>query len=106
MGRKLKALKKDLKKWNKEEFGNLAFRKKCLLSDLLGLDAREDLSGLSLKDQTRRTQIKGEIAHLASLEEISWRQKSRFLFVKEGDNNTRFFHRDANSHKELIIFRV
>ena len=36
-----------LKKWNKEEFGDLAFRKKCLLSELLGLDAREDLSGLS-----------------------------------------------------------
>ena len=52
--RKLKALKKDLKKWNKEEFEDLAFRKKCLLSELLGLDAREDLSSLSLEDQTRR----------------------------------------------------
>ena len=47
LARKLKALKEDLKKWNKEEFGDLAFRKKCLLSELLGLDAREDLSGLS-----------------------------------------------------------
>ena len=44
---KLKALKEDLKKWNKEEFGDLAIRKKCLLSELLGLDAKEDLSGLS-----------------------------------------------------------
>ena len=47
LARKLKALKEDLKKWNKEEFRDLAFRKKCLLSELLGLDAREDLSGLS-----------------------------------------------------------
>ena len=47
MACKLKALKEDLKKWNKEEFGDLAFRKKCLLSELLGLDAREDVSGLS-----------------------------------------------------------
>ena len=27
LARKLKALKEDLKKWNKEEFGDLAFRK-------------------------------------------------------------------------------
>ena len=77
----------------------MAFRKKCLLSELLGVDAREDLSGLSQEDQSHHIQIKGEIANLASLEEISWRQKSQILFVKEGDNNTRFFHRVANSHR-------
>ena len=72
---KLKALKDDLKKWNKGEFGDLAFRKKCLLSELLGLDAREDLLGLLQEEQTHRIQIKGDIAHLASLEEISWETK-------------------------------
>ena len=71
MGRKLKALKEDLKKWNKEEFGNLAFRKKCLLSDLLGLDVREDLSGLSHEDQIVILRLK-ERLHILPL----WR---RFL---------------------------
>ena len=66
LARKLKALKDDLKKWNKEEFGDLAFSKKSLLSELLGLDAREDLLGLSHEDQICHTQIKGDIAHLAS----------------------------------------
>lgn len=105
LAHKLKALKEDLKKWNMEEFRDLAFRKKCLLSELLGLDGREDLSGLSQEDQSHRIQIKGEIANLASLEEISWRQKSRILFVKEGDNNTHFFHRVANSHKRTNHIR-
>uniref|UniRef100_A0A7N2L7I8 ARM repeat superfamily protein n=1 Tax=Quercus lobata TaxID=97700 RepID=A0A7N2L7I8_QUELO len=88
-----------------EEFGDLAFRKKSLLSELLGLDAREDLWGLSHEEQTRHTHIKGDIAHLASLKEISWRQKSRVLFVKEGDNNTHFFHRIANSHRRTNHIR-
>ena len=72
----------------------------------MSLDAREDLSDLSQDDQSHRIHIKGEIAHLASLEEISWRQKSQILFVK-GDNNTRFFHRVANSHRRINhIWRI
>ena len=97
---KLKALKKDLKCWNKLVFGDVHFRKKkCLLSKLLDLDMREGMQVLSTADKARKIEIKAEIEFLASLEEISWRQKSRALFLKKGDNNTRFFHRLANSHR-------
>ena len=99
LAQKLKALKADLKKWNREEFGDLAFRKKNLLTELMDLDAREELLGLSNKDQLLHIQLKGDIEQLASLEEISWRQKSQALYVKEGENNTRFFHRLTNSHR-------
>ena len=77
----------------------MAFRKKNLLTELMGLDAREELVGLSNEEQICRLQLKGDIEQLASPEETSWRQKSRVLFMKEGDNNTRFFHRLANSHR-------
>ena len=33
------------------------------------------------------------------MEETSWRQKSREIWVKEGDRNIGFFHRMVNSHK-------
>ena len=67
-------------------FGDLAFRKKNLLTELMGLDVREESVGLLNEDQNRSIQLKGDIEHLASLEEISWRQKSFALYVKEGDN--------------------
>ena len=44
--------------------------------------------------------------HLLSLEEISWRQKSRILCIKEGDNNTKFFHKMANSHRRYNHLRT
>ena len=77
----------------------MAFRKKSLLSELLGLDAISEVWDLSNEEQSPRIQIRGDIEYLASLEEIFWRQKSRVLFVKEGNNNTHFFHKLANSHR-------
>ena len=35
----------------------------------------------------------------ALLEEVSWRQTSREIWLKEGDKNIGFFHRMANSRK-------
>ena len=57
LAKKLRVLKVDLKKWNKEEFDDLAFRKKNLLTELMGLDAREELLRLSNGEQFHRIQL-------------------------------------------------
>jgi len=47
----------------------------------------------------RKTNMIRELEKMLLFEEVNWRQKSRALWLKEGDNNTKFFHRVANSHR-------
>ena len=63
------------------------------------LDAKEGEYGLSEMDIGERAVLRSQIQNLLSLEEVSWRQKSRMLCIKEGDKNTKFFHKVANSRR-------
>ncbi len=96
---KLKALKENLKQWNKETFGDVRLQRLRRMDEILELDVKEGCRGLSSEEHILREELKSEVVRLAHLEETSWRQKSRALWLKEGDNNTRFFHRTANSNR-------
>jgi hypothetical protein len=62
-----------------------------LLADLSQLDEKEELGGLSFAEHDSRKAVLLELDRLAHLEETSWRQKSRVVWLKEGDNNPNFF---------------
>ncbi len=99
LARKLKALKEDLKQWNYHEFGNVSTKMKQLSCELEVLDCKERQGGLSSMERDLRGSLLLELDRLAHLEETSWCQKSRVRWLKEGDNNTKFFHKIANSNR-------
>ena len=73
---------------------------------MLKLDEKECLHGLTQEERQQIEQVKSELDRLISLKEISWRHKSRATSSKEGDNNTKYFQKLANSHRKYNHLRV
>jgi hypothetical protein len=99
LANKLKALKSDLKKWNEEGFGHVTLQRNLMMAELSELDVLVDTRPLSVEEKNKRELTITGLDKLLLMEEISWRQKSRALWLKEGDKNSKFFHRLANSHR-------
>jgi hypothetical protein len=98
---KSKALKVDLKRWNEQEFGNVQFLKKVHMEEVSALDRLEEEHGLAPEEKVMKCSIIRDLENTVLQVEISWRQKSRVLWLKECDKCTKVFHRVANSNRRF-----
>ena len=104
--RKLQFVKAKLKEWNKASFGELNERKKSIMFDLANFDTLEQEGGLSPELLVQRALRNGELEELILREEIHWRQKARVKWVKEGDCNSKIFHKVANGRRNRKYIKV
>ena len=83
--------------WNHRVFGNVNQMVK------LKHDKLKHLKELNLLHETAEEihSLKKEINECLTREEVMWNQRSRALWIKCGDHNTKFFHATANHRRKI-----
>ncbi|XP_057452426.1 uncharacterized protein LOC130744250 [Lotus japonicus] len=90
---KLKELKVRIKEWSKSRGVWGVQRIRELDEKVHKVMARMEVEGSTESLRTERITIMGELWKAYRVEEATWIQKSRLQWAREGDRNTKFYHR-------------
>ncbi|PKI63801.1 hypothetical protein CRG98_015785 [Punica granatum] len=85
---KIKSVKKDLKKWNKEVFGLCDSNIAEIMDNLDKIQGKPFTSDIKEQEQKLIADLEENLMR----KDIIWRQKSRELWLKDGIRNSKFFH--------------
>lgn len=96
LSKKLKGLKPDLRKLSKDYLGDLSKRTKASYEKLCEVQMKT-MTNPNSQGVVEEAHAYAKWKHLADLEEIYLRQKSKLHWLKVGDGNNRYFHQGAKN---------
>ncbi|XP_039126606.1 uncharacterized protein LOC120262766 [Dioscorea cayenensis subsp. rotundata] len=97
--KKLARVRAHLRHWAKFRFGSIKLKKLALLHEIEVLDIAKDSRMLTDIETREEEVLIGKLLDVQKQEEIYWKQRSRLQWLKEEDENMKFFHAVANGRK-------
>ncbi|XP_071909708.1 uncharacterized protein [Coffea arabica] len=103
---KLRGAKQALRQWSRQAFGDIFATVRGAEQEVMEAERRYDLDPTGML-RSELHQAQARLRYALSVEEDYWRQKARVKWLREGDNNTKFFHSVvAEKKRRAMIHRV
>eukprot|EP00253_Pinus_taeda_P003198 PITA_03198 len=96
---RLKEIKSKIKKWNRKEIDNIQQEQGKLQSRLEGIQQQIIKDGRNEELAEEEGRVINQLEERCKQEEILWKQKSRVKWLKEGDKNSKLFHKAMLNHR-------
>ncbi|KAL0552328.1 hypothetical protein IC582_011437 [Cucumis melo] len=97
---RLKSLANFIKPWQKEKLNSFAYAKDSIIREVDSIDKKELDTPLSQEESDRRLALKADLSELSLKESQFWYQRAKKLWLREGDENSSFFHRICTTRQK------